>query len=141
MGVPSPLTATSVLRDRDGGLWVGTTAHGLVHSYGGKTSLFTHNDGLSSDQVYALFEDREGTIWVATSDGLDQFRELPVTSLSRERRAVERDGYIRPGGARRQRMDWHGGWARSMGPRAHNDLSDANQSRPARRRYPIAVRG
>ena len=81
-GVPSPLTATSVLRDRDGGLWVGTTAHGLVHSYGGKTSLFTHNDGLSSDQVYALFEDREGTIWVATSDGLDEFRELPVTSLT-----------------------------------------------------------
>ena len=30
----------------------------------------------------ALFEDREGTIWVATSDGLDQFRESPVTSLS-----------------------------------------------------------
>ena len=81
-GVPSPLTATSVLRDRDGGLWVGTTAHGLVHSYGGKTSLFTHDDGLSSDQVYALFEDREGTIWAATSDGLDEFRDFPVTTLT-----------------------------------------------------------
>ena len=81
-GVPSPLTATSVLRDRNRGLWIGTSAHGLVHSYQGKTSLFTQNDGLSSDQVYALFEDREGTIWVATSGGLDQFRELPVTSLS-----------------------------------------------------------
>ncbi len=81
-GVPSPLTATSILRDRDGGLWVGTTAHGLVHSYGGKTSLFTHDDGLSSDQVYALFEDREGIIWVATSDGLDEFRDFPVTTLT-----------------------------------------------------------
>ena len=81
-GVPSPLTATSLLRDRNGGLWIGTSAHGLVHSYQGKTSLFTHNDGLSSDQVSALFEDREGTIWVATPDGLDRFRELPVNSLS-----------------------------------------------------------
>ena len=81
-GVPSPLTAGTVLRDRNGGLWIGTTAHGLVHSYAGKTSMFTHSDGLSSDQVFALFEGREGTIWVATSDGLDQFRELPVTSLS-----------------------------------------------------------
>src|SRR4029453_11118603 len=36
---------------------------------------------LSSDQVYALFEGSEGSIWVATSEGLDQFRELPVTSL------------------------------------------------------------
>jgi signal transduction histidine kinase/ligand-binding sensor domain-containing protein len=81
-GVPSPLTAATVLRDRNGRLWIGTTAHGLVHSYDGKTSTFTHNDGLSSDQVYAFFEDREGSIWVGTSDGLDQFRELSVTPLS-----------------------------------------------------------
>ena len=80
-GVPSPLTAGTVLRDRNGGLWVGTTAHGIVHSYDGETSVFTHNEGLSSDQVYALFEDREGSIWVATAGGLDKFRELPVTSL------------------------------------------------------------
>jgi signal transduction histidine kinase/DNA-binding NarL/FixJ family response regulator/streptogramin lyase len=80
-GVPLPLTAGTVLRDRNGGLWIGTVAHGLVHSYAGKTSTFTHIDGLSSDFVYALFEDREGTIWVATSEGLDRFRELPVASL------------------------------------------------------------
>ncbi len=80
-GVPLPLTAGSVLRDGNGGLWIGTTAHGIVHSYEGETSAFTHNDGLSSDQVYALFESREGSIWVATAEGLDQFRELPVTSL------------------------------------------------------------
>jgi len=81
-GAPLHLAATNLLRDHNGGLWIGTTAHGLLHSYGGKTSLFSHNDGLSSNHVNALFEDREGTIWVATSDGLDEFRELPVTSLS-----------------------------------------------------------
>ncbi len=80
--VPSPLTAATVLRDRNGGLWIGTTSHGLVHSYEGKTSIFTHEDGLSSDQVYGIFEGREGSIWVATSEGLDEFRDLPVTSLS-----------------------------------------------------------
>jgi signal transduction histidine kinase/ligand-binding sensor domain-containing protein len=80
-GVPLPLSAGPVLRDRSGGLWIGTTAHGLFHSYEGKTGTFTHKDGLSSDQVYALFEGREGSLWVATSEGLDQFRELPVTSL------------------------------------------------------------
>ena len=85
-GVPSPLTAAHLLRDRNGGLWIGTNAHGVVHSYEGKTSLFSHRDGLSSDRVIALFEDREGTIWVATPDGLDQFRESPIGSLS------DRDG-------------------------------------------------
>ena len=32
----------------------------------------------------ALFEDREGNIWVATSEGLDRFRELPVVTVSGE---------------------------------------------------------
>jgi PAS domain S-box-containing protein len=81
-GAPSPLTARTLLRDRHGGLWIGTQAHGIVHSYGGKTFLFTQADGLTSDMVVALFEDREGTIWVATPKGLDQFRESPVGSLS-----------------------------------------------------------
>ena len=82
-GVPLAFTAGPVLRDRDGGLWIGGTHnHGLVHSYESKTSMFTHSDGLSNDVVYALFEDREGTIWVATSEGLDRFRESPVISLS-----------------------------------------------------------
>ena len=81
-GAPSPLTARAVLRDRHGGLWIGTQAHGIVHSYEGKTFLFTQSDGLTSDLIITLFEDREGTIWVATPNGLDQFRESPVGSLS-----------------------------------------------------------
>src|SRR4029434_3359516 len=80
--VPSPLSATSVLRDRNGGLWIGTAAHGLVHAYQGRTSLFTQHHGLVNNEVLALFEDREGTIWVGTSEGLDRFREWPVTPLS-----------------------------------------------------------
>jgi ligand-binding sensor domain-containing protein/signal transduction histidine kinase len=81
-GAPSPLTARTVLRDRNGGLWIGTQAHGIVHTFEGKTFLFTQADGLTSDLVVALFEDREGTIWVATQKGLDQFRQSPVGSLS-----------------------------------------------------------
>lgn len=30
----------------------------------------------------SLFEDREGNVWVATTGGLDRFRELPVTTIS-----------------------------------------------------------
>ena len=81
-GLPSSIGAENLLRDRDGGLWIGTVAHGIVHSYAGKTSTFTDSDGLSSNEIYALFEDHEGTIWVATSEGLDRFRQLPITTLT-----------------------------------------------------------
>lgn len=83
-GLPPSFYAAGLLRDHNGGLWIGTVAQGLLHSYAGKTSRFTHNDGLSSDQVKVLFEDREGSIWVGTVEGLHRFRELPVTSFSEE---------------------------------------------------------
>ena len=71
------------LRDRDGGLWLGSsTGGGLLHIHQGITDVFALSDGLSSDQVSALFEDREGNIWVATNDGLDRFRDVPVATYS-----------------------------------------------------------
>src|SRR6185437_905724 len=71
-----------LLRDRDGGLWIGTVARGLIHIHQGKADSFTQADGLSGDITLSLFEDREGSIWVSTTDGLDRFRELPVNTIS-----------------------------------------------------------
>jgi signal transduction histidine kinase/ligand-binding sensor domain-containing protein len=70
------------LRDRDGGLWIGTLDRGLLHVHNGKTDEFAQSDGLSGDFVGKLFEDREGNIWVATLNGLDCFRELAVPTIS-----------------------------------------------------------
>ena len=74
--------ARRLLRDRDGGLWVGTSGRGLAHLHQGRIDLFTQQDGLSGDDVSNLFEDREGNIWVSTFDGLDRFRDLPVATFS-----------------------------------------------------------
>ena len=74
--------ARTRLRDHDGGLWLGTLDHGLVHVHQGRIDSFTQADGLSGDTVTALFEDREGNVWVATPGGLDRFREFPVSSIS-----------------------------------------------------------
>ncbi|HEV2272272.1 MAG TPA: two-component regulator propeller domain-containing protein [Steroidobacteraceae bacterium] len=71
-----------LLRDRDGSLWVGTIERGLTHIHDGRTDTFTQSDGLSGDIVLSLFEDREGSVWVSTTGGLDRFRELAVSTLS-----------------------------------------------------------
>jgi ligand-binding sensor domain-containing protein/signal transduction histidine kinase len=71
-----------LLRDRNGGLWIGTADHGLLHVYQGRTDVFAQPDGLSGNHVQSLFEDREGNIWVSTLDGLDRFRDFAVPSVS-----------------------------------------------------------
>ena len=76
------VNSNKMLRDRDGGLWIGTVERGLIHIHHGRTDVFTRSDGLSGDVVLSLFEDREGSVWVATTGGLDRFRELPVTTIS-----------------------------------------------------------
>jgi len=72
----------SLFRDRDGGLWIGTSDRGLLHVHQGRTDVFSQSDGLSGDDVLTIFEDREGNIWVATLNGLDRFREFAVPSIS-----------------------------------------------------------
>jgi signal transduction histidine kinase/ligand-binding sensor domain-containing protein len=80
-GLPSTNSFTAIFRDRDGALWIGTSAHGVARVYDGKVSVFTDVHGLSSNEVNAFFEDREGTIWIATADGLDSFRQLPIAPV------------------------------------------------------------
>ena len=74
--------SNKLLRDRDGGLWIGTHQRGLIHLHNGRTDVFTKSDGLSGDISCSLFEDREGNVWFASSRGLDRFRELPVATVS-----------------------------------------------------------
>jgi signal transduction histidine kinase/ligand-binding sensor domain-containing protein len=73
-----------ILRDRDGALWVGTWSQGLVHLREGSTDSFAQRDGLSGDLVTALFEDREGNIWVGTTKGLDRFSTYSAATFSEQ---------------------------------------------------------
>jgi len=71
-----------LLRDRNGGLWIGTKDRGLFHVHQGRTDHFGQSDGLSGDSIEDLFEDREGDVWVATDNGLDRFRDFAVSTIS-----------------------------------------------------------
>lgn len=77
------IDSNKLLRDRDGGLWIGTNQRGLIHVHQGRADLFTKSDGLSGDISCSIFEDREGNVWFASVGGLDRFRELPVTTVSK----------------------------------------------------------
>jgi signal transduction histidine kinase/ligand-binding sensor domain-containing protein len=78
----STVALETVFLDREKALWVGTTKHGVYRIYGGKVEHFGSAEGLSSDYVFKFFEDREGNLWVVTSKGIDNFRNVRVASFS-----------------------------------------------------------
>ncbi len=55
---------------RDGSLWAGTDGAGLVRFKNGKFRSYRTAEGLTNDFVRAVFETREGVLWVGTDDGL-----------------------------------------------------------------------
>ena len=126
-----------LLRDRDGGLWIGTIGGGLLHVHQGRTDAFSRSDGLSGDNILSLFEDRERNIWVATYGGLDRFRELPVFTISVEARIIERCPRLRAGGQGWQRLGWGPEWLGQMEERTGDDVPQDGWT--SRRCHAVAV--
>jgi signal transduction histidine kinase len=79
-----------ILRDRDGADWIGTMSSGLIRVHGGDSDTFAASDGLTGQSIAAIFEDREGNIWVATDKGLDRLSPTSVATFS------EREGVTTP---------------------------------------------
>jgi signal transduction histidine kinase/ligand-binding sensor domain-containing protein len=80
--VGSDAGVSALFTDRDNTVWVGTASHGIYRIHGGKADHFGSADGLSSDAVAGFFQDHEGTLWVATSKGVDSFRNTRVVTFS-----------------------------------------------------------
>jgi signal transduction histidine kinase/ligand-binding sensor domain-containing protein len=77
-----PIFPTCILKDREGNLWIGTDGQGLVHIHEGRVDNFSASDGLSFDSISAIMQDSEGSIWVASKDGLDRFTKPAVPRLT-----------------------------------------------------------
>jgi signal transduction histidine kinase/ligand-binding sensor domain-containing protein len=128
--------AYSMLIDRKGSLWIGTRGDGLrrvrdptairgraVAQFGPEAEQFTESDGLLSNVIWDLLEDREGNIWVSSDRGLERFREgdlVPYTTR----------GGLRPRGvfANRDSSVWISAFATKeitrIGPRGRDDVHE-----------------
>ncbi|HSS48695.1 MAG TPA: two-component regulator propeller domain-containing protein, partial [Thermoanaerobaculia bacterium] len=77
-GLPAS-AVSSLCLDAAGSLWVGTTDAGVYRLAGGRAEPLTHRQGLSDDRVQALHEDRDGSLWIATSQGLNRLHDGHLT--------------------------------------------------------------
>jgi ligand-binding sensor domain-containing protein/signal transduction histidine kinase len=67
---PVPGRVTALALARDGSLWAGTGAGGLYHVERGTATHYTKESGLSDNHVAQLHERPDGSIWIATDDGI-----------------------------------------------------------------------
>ena len=74
----------ALLIDDHGILWIGGMFDGLWRYQKGVLSSLGRRDGLASDNVLALAESTDGSMWIGTGDGLTQLSEVkfPILSMS-----------------------------------------------------------
>ncbi|MBI4660175.1 MAG: hypothetical protein HY735_15150 [Verrucomicrobia bacterium] len=72
---PKDCAIRVIFADHENNLWVGTDGGGLHRYRDGQVTVFTAADGLPSNLVRAVEQDREGTIWAGTGGGLSRYRD------------------------------------------------------------------
>src|SRR5262249_58202133 len=70
-----PGSSVALQRSRDGAIWAGTDGAGASVSWanGAGFTTYTVAAGLASNIISSIAETRDGTLWVATSQGLSAF--------------------------------------------------------------------
>jgi len=74
--------ALAMIRDRDGTIWVGTDARGLLRLNSGGVASMREGDDLSNNAITALFEDREGNLWIGHAGGIERLRDSAFVTYS-----------------------------------------------------------
>ncbi len=83
-GLPpqSRMQALVILKDHDGNVWVGTDSRGLLRLNAHGVTSFSTSEGASPQALTALFEGREGCIWIGHADGMERLRDSAFVTYS-----------------------------------------------------------
>jgi ligand-binding sensor domain-containing protein len=62
-----------VLEDRRGNLWIASLDSGVYYYDGKSFQHYTSKDGLGSNRVWCIYEDKAGSIWFGTDGGASRY--------------------------------------------------------------------
>jgi ligand-binding sensor domain-containing protein/signal transduction histidine kinase len=72
-----------------GGVWVGYHGLGLAHVMDSEARWLTHRDGLPTDFVRALHQDKAGNLWIGTTAGLCRSRDGQVRTFTKRHGLID----------------------------------------------------
>lgn len=96
-----------LLVSRDGSLWIGTEGGGLVRFRNGAFQQYSTAGGVANEFIRAIYEDRRGTIWMGSDQGLFRVTGPSITKIDGSNRipsifvrsiAEDKNGHLWVGG-------------------------------------------
>jgi len=91
--IPAPLDSRAIgaiAPARDGGLWVGLLGGGLARLRDGTVRTWGAAQGLPSESVWAVLEDRDRNVWIGTEGGLARLGPGGQVDVARDSGLTER---------------------------------------------------
>jgi len=76
----SGVRVRNVFRDRDGALWIGTEGRGAYRQIGSHLAHYSTKEGLVNNFVRAFRQGRDGSVWIATDEGVSRWRPHGITN-------------------------------------------------------------
>ncbi len=67
------LTPAVAYQDREGNLWFGTNREGLFLARKQFITAYSVSDGLTQNNIYPIYQDHAGVIWIGTTSGLFRY--------------------------------------------------------------------
>jgi signal transduction histidine kinase/ligand-binding sensor domain-containing protein len=75
----APVDVHTIAQTRDGDLWFGGS-NGLFQLHNGTVIQWSEKNGLGSNNVWSLYADKDGTLWIGTFDGgLARLKDQRIT--------------------------------------------------------------
>lgn len=72
----------AALQDKQGNTWFVTTGKGAYRYDGKSFTNFTTGDGLISDQIFSIAEDKQGNLWFGTDAGVSRYDGKTFTEFA-----------------------------------------------------------
>ncbi len=73
-GFGSRVNVHAIFEDREGSLWLGTSADGLARLRDSSFISYTQKDGFPGGEAHVVFEDSRGIVWIGSTGGLSQLK-------------------------------------------------------------------
>lgn len=91
-GLSDDFVGRCLMEDREGNIWIGSPNRGVSVWDGEGFTYYTTEEGLSHNNVWSLFENKSGEIWIGTEKGLNRLRKFDGTGEFELQKYLNPDG-------------------------------------------------